>query len=59
MRMSCHWDSMAVSRQIPLSSSSDAASDLNPCFAHDSLQEVLQLKLSTWVMSADSVQQNK
>lgn len=47
---------MAVSRQIPFSSSSDRASVLHPCFPDASLQEVLQLKLSTWVISAGSVQ---
>lgn len=47
---------MAVSRQIPFSSSSDPASDVHPYFADVSLQEDLQLKLSTWVISAGSVQ---
>lgn len=53
---SCSWNSMAVSGQIPFYSSSDPASDLHPCSADASLQEVLQLKLSTWVISAGSVQ---
>lgn len=47
---------MAVSRQIPFSSSSDTLSDLHPCSADASLQDVLQLKLSTWVILAGSVQ---
>lgn len=47
---------MAVSRQIPFYNSSDPASDLHPCSADASLQEVLQLKLSTRVISAGSVQ---
>lgn len=32
-----------------------SSSDLNPCFADAALQEVLQLKLSTWLISAGSV----
>lgn len=56
MKKNFTWDSMGVPRQIPFSSSSDLASDLNLCFADASLQEVLQLKLSTWVISAGSVQ---
>lgn len=47
---------MAVSRQIPFSSSSDPASDRHPSFADVSLQEVLQLKLWTWVISTGSIQ---
>lgn len=56
VRKSCSWNSMAVSRQIPFSSSSDPASDRHPSFADASLQEVLQLKLCTWVISAGSIQ---
>lgn len=47
---------MAVSRQIPFSSSSDPASGLHLCSADASLQEVLQLKPRTWVISAGSAQ---